>query len=217
MEKHHALEEERVQFQVDRVAFFSDAVIAIAITLLILEIKIPPFGKQTTLKDLPRHFDTHTELSLLGMLVCFYFIGNLWIRHHELYQHVRNYNKQLVRTNLYFLLTIMIMPLSTSIAMDEDNPAFIAQAVFFFNMGLCYLAYYWLLWVIFHHKNQFSTLADKQKIRGMKWQTLGIALILVVIAVLAAFGYQRFFVFVAIIPVARRLWGRWKGRVSSLP
>ena len=38
----------RTQFQIDRIAFFGDAVIAIAITLLVLEIKIPPLGKDSS-------------------------------------------------------------------------------------------------------------------------------------------------------------------------
>ena len=120
--------EERLQFQVDRLAFFSDAVIAIAITLLILEVKITPLGVNTTWRDLPRHFSHQTGMSLLGMLICFLSIGNLWLLHHELFRHVNNYNKRLVKVNLYFLLSIMVLPLSISFGLDADNPHFLPQA-----------------------------------------------------------------------------------------
>jgi uncharacterized membrane protein len=41
MQNHSQIPHSRTQFQIDRIAFFSDAVIAIALTLMILEIKIP--------------------------------------------------------------------------------------------------------------------------------------------------------------------------------
>src|ERR1700744_3530477 len=134
--------EERAQFQVDRIAFFSDAVIAIAMTLLVLEVKIPPLGRDTRWGDLPRHVTMHTWASLLGMLICFFAIGNLWIRHHDLYRYVRNYNGRLVRMNLYFLLMIILLPLTTSFVMDADNPINITPPVVFLNQSAGYVLYF---------------------------------------------------------------------------
>ena len=50
MKAHREGEHNRTQFQIDRIAFFSDAVIAIALTLMILEIKIPEMGKDISLQ-----------------------------------------------------------------------------------------------------------------------------------------------------------------------
>ncbi|TDX01193.1 TMEM175 family protein [Dinghuibacter silviterrae] len=204
------MKDERTQFQVDRIAFFSDAVIAIAITLMILEIKIPPLGRKTTLAQLPEHFGAHTMMMLVGMLVCFLFIGNLWIRHHDLYRHVHNYNHKLVRTNLYFLLMVMLMPLSTSFAMEEDNPAFVAQPVFFINLGLCYLVYLWQLRIIFNPRNRFAEL-DERRVRDMRWGVIVPAAMLLLMAVLSFLGeYRLFWAFLAVpvINFARKKWGR---------
>jgi uncharacterized membrane protein len=201
--------DERTQFQVDRIAFFSDAVIAIAITLLILEIKIPPLGKTTTLKELPDHFSEHTKLSLLGMFICFLSIGNLWIRHHELYRHVRNYNNRLIKINLYFLMTIMLLPLSISFAFNEDNPAFLAISVFFTNLALCYLMYYWMVWDIFRSKNKFATMDDKKKLRDMKRQAWMPGLTFLCAAGLCFYGRIRWMLFFPLIPVVAWAIKRW--------
>ena len=47
---HREAEHNRTQFQIDRIAFFSDAVIAIALTLMILEIKIPEMDRDMTIR-----------------------------------------------------------------------------------------------------------------------------------------------------------------------
>jgi uncharacterized membrane protein len=204
------MKDERTQFQVDRIAFFSDAVIAIAITLMILEIKIPPLGRNTTPAQLSEHFSRHTKMALVGMLVCFFFIGKLWMRHHELYRHVRNYNQRLVRINLYFLLMVMLLPLAMAFAMDEDNPVFVAQPVFFLDLGLCYLAFWWQIRVVFHPRHRFVELDAPQR-RRMEWQVVLPAGMLLVMAVLAFFGaYKLFLVFPAVplVDYARKKWER---------
>jgi uncharacterized membrane protein len=178
--------EERLQFQVDRLAFFSDAVIAIAITLLILEVKITPLGVKTTWSDLPQHFSHQTGMSLLGMLICFLSIGNLWLRHHELYRYVHNYNNRLVKINLYFLLTIMVLPLSISFGLDTNNPPFLAQGVFFLNLAFCYLSYYWMLRMTLKYK-----FADPPYSRKMKWQGLFPGLVFLAAAIVALLGLYR--------------------------
>ena len=120
---------ERRQFQVDRIAFFSDAVIAIAITLLILELKIPALGKQADWAYIRSHFGHHIITSLLALFLCFYSVGTLWIRHHELFQHIRNYSIRMIRVNLYLLLAIMFLPLSISLALEDNNPVFLCHVL----------------------------------------------------------------------------------------
>ena len=95
----------RTQFQVDRIAFFSDAVIAIAITLMVLEVKIPELGKDITVRQIFEKYTENIVLHILALLIGFIVIGNLWMRHHELFEHIINYNKKLVRINLYFLFS----------------------------------------------------------------------------------------------------------------
>ena len=83
----------RTQFQIDRIAFFSDAVIAIAITLLVLEIKIPVIPKHISFADFYKVNGDLIIQQLLALYICFVTIGSLWFYHHELFEFVTGSNK----------------------------------------------------------------------------------------------------------------------------
>jgi uncharacterized membrane protein len=149
----------RKQFQVDRIAFFSDAIMAIAMTLLILAFKIPPLGKNTTWLEVKDQFPAKFKLPVIGLLLCFFVIGSLWTKHHELFEHVANYNKRLISTNLRYLFCIMVLPITTSFMLERDNPWFLRYFFFFMNISLCNFFYYLLRRSVFSPKNNFTHLA----------------------------------------------------------
>ena len=142
----------RTQFQIDRVAFFSDAVIAIAITLMVLEIKIPELGKNITFSQILKQYAESLVLHALALLIGFMTIGNLWMRHHELFEHITNYNKTLVKFNLYFLFTVTLLPITISFLFTANQPHQLQMVFYFLNLFLCSLSYSLILVVIFHKK-----------------------------------------------------------------
>ena len=105
--------EHRKEFQLERMILFSDAVFAIAITLLVIEIKIPEIEKE--------HISDHAlaeELKKLipkfiGFIISFILIGIYWTVHHRMFGYVTSYTRKLVRLNLFFLFFIALMPFST--------------------------------------------------------------------------------------------------------
>jgi uncharacterized membrane protein len=147
----------RKQFQVDRICYFSDAIIAIAITLLVLEFKLPPLGKDKTWLQIKSEYGPKLTVPVVGMLLSFYLISNYWIRHHELFEHVVNYNKKLVKYNLLFLGCIMVLPLVTSFMLEKDNPWFLKNFFYFADMGFCSLFYYLLHRTVYSRKNRLSS------------------------------------------------------------
>lgn len=97
----------------ERLIFFSDAVFAIAITLLIIEIKVPhlPHGAsaQAHLIELARlipHF--------IGFFVSFGVIGLFWAGHHRAFSMARHYAPGLVGPSLAMLCAIAFMPFATA-------------------------------------------------------------------------------------------------------
>jgi uncharacterized membrane protein len=112
MALHH--NELKKEFQVERIAFFSDAVFAIAITLLIIEVKVPEIHGD--------HVNSHaiaiglTKLTtkFIGFIVSFFVIGMYWVNHHQLYKFVSHYNAKLVWANLFLLFSIVLMPFSSA-------------------------------------------------------------------------------------------------------
>lgn len=102
------------EFQLERMILFSDAIFAIAITLLVLEIKVP---------DINRHIATDAMLlksldelmpKFVGFLLSFFFVGLYWTIHHRMFGFVVNYNRKLLTLNLIFLLAVVLMPFSTA-------------------------------------------------------------------------------------------------------
>jgi uncharacterized membrane protein len=107
----------RKEFQLERMILFSDAVFAIATTLLVIEIKIPDKEFLKEHGDLSDKTLLH-ELSQLvpkftGFLISFLLIGLYWSIHHRLFGFVTNYDRRLLFLNLVFLFFVALMPFST--------------------------------------------------------------------------------------------------------
>ncbi len=101
------------EFQLERIILFSDAVFAIAITLLVLEIKVPHVGEDTNNSLL--NILIGMTPKFIGFFISFLVIGQYWIVHHKLFGFVEDYNGGLLWLNLIFLLSIVLMPFSTAL------------------------------------------------------------------------------------------------------
>ena len=98
----------------DRILFFSDAVMAIAITLLVIDLRVPETvrgpggaGLGPALLALWPNY--------LGYLLSFFIIGNYWLSHHRLFRPIRRYDDRLRWLNLLFLFFTALLPFSTRI------------------------------------------------------------------------------------------------------
>ena len=103
----------RHNFLIERIAFFSDAVFAIAITLMAIEIHPPLVHKGDTAEMV---WDQFKELlpEFFGLLVSFWLIGSVWLRHHQLFRYVDNFDMRFMSINLWMLFCIILFPFSTS-------------------------------------------------------------------------------------------------------
>lgn len=198
MQPKHEGGHSRKQFQIDRLAFFSDAVIAIAITLMVLEIKIPPIPNKPW-AALFKEFGPAAILHASALLICFGIIGNLWIKHHALFEHVIDYNKALIKRNLYFLLGIVILPVTVSFLFSEGSPMQVKLVFYFLNLSFINFTYYFMLRVIHHRRNNFSALDNRELILKDKRSTILGGVVFFVVAVLVTqnkeWFYLPFFVF----------------------
>jgi len=85
-----------------RLDAFSDGVFAIAITILVLEIKVPP-----DLRHLGRDLE-HEWPAYLAYVTSFLTIGGVWIAHHRLFSRVRVIDATIVQLNLLLLITAFL-------------------------------------------------------------------------------------------------------------
>jgi uncharacterized membrane protein len=95
-------------WETNRVEAFSDGVFAIAITLLVLEIKIDPADYGRLGRALADEWPAY-----LAYVTSFLTIGSLWIAHHRLFNHLRYVDPVLLRLNLLLLMAVSFLPFPT--------------------------------------------------------------------------------------------------------
>lgn len=108
----------------ERLIYFSDAVIAIAITLLALELPVPGsdvHGNAAVLAFLRDH-----SADYLAFLISFAAVAMHWLVHQRLFRYVTGLVGRVIRFNLLWLLMIVLMPFTTKL-MTSGADAFQAQ------------------------------------------------------------------------------------------
>jgi uncharacterized membrane protein len=98
----------------DRIVNLSDGVFAIAITLLVLDIRVPDIPEGMVASELPA-----TLLSLwpkyLGYVLSFAVISTFWIVHHSIFRPIREYDRGILYLNFLFLMFVAFVPFPTSL------------------------------------------------------------------------------------------------------
>src|SRR5438046_2871708 len=87
------------EFQLERMILFSDAVFAIAITLLAIEIKVPEVAHDLASDQVLAQKMAQLMPKFVGFLVSFLVIGVYWVVHHRMFGFVINYNQRLLWLN----------------------------------------------------------------------------------------------------------------------
>jgi len=128
------------EFQLERMILFSDAVFAIAITLLVIEIKIPEIHENVSDKTLLNSLG-HLVPKFIGFLITFMLIGVYWTIHHRMFGFVTSYTRKLLLLNLFFLFFVALMPFSTGFYSEYAGPELIRQQLkvplTFYVMNFC--------------------------------------------------------------------------------
>ena len=127
-----------------RVEAFSDGVFAVAITVLVLNLRLSGHGTlaQQLWQQWPQYF---------AYVVSFMVIGIIWVNHHTLMLKLARVDRWLLFLNLLFLLFVVLIPFPASVVADNLRNGWDAKvAVAFYNvvleaMGLAFTAiYFWV-------------------------------------------------------------------------
>jgi uncharacterized membrane protein len=108
-----AAEAERTT-ELDRIIFFSDGVFAIAITLLVIGLRVPALPSHVADSELSRRLLDEWP-RVLSYAVSFAVIGLYWIGHHRFFGHIRRFDHRLILLNLAFLGLIAFLPFPTAV------------------------------------------------------------------------------------------------------
>ena len=138
--------EENGSRELDRLIFFYDAVFAIVMTLLVLDIRVPDVPSDVAVQEVP---GLVVELwpKILSYVLSFLVIGLYWIGHHQTFRYVRSYDRTLLWLNLVFLLSISFIPFPTDLLGEYGQLRF---AVIFYaaSLGLARLLLALVWWYI---------------------------------------------------------------------
>ena len=145
------------EFQLERLILFSDAVFAIAITLLVIEIKIPEIHEKPITDNAVLHKLAELIPKFVGFLVSFLLIGQYWIVHHRMFSFVINFTDRLIWLNILFLFAIALMPFSTGFYSEYVLRGVITPVIFYTaNIALLGLANF-LMWRYLSNKKNNLT------------------------------------------------------------
>jgi uncharacterized membrane protein len=115
-----------------RTEAFSDGVFAVAITLLVLDIRVPPSAFDDLLRGI-----VHQWPAYLGYATSFLTIGGIWLAHHGVFRRLRYANRHVMRVNLLLLMAVAFLPYPTRLvaeAFQSENAERVA--VIFYGLNL---------------------------------------------------------------------------------
>ncbi|MFI5698231.1 TMEM175 family protein [Kribbella sp. NPDC051586] len=191
----------------DRLVLFTDAVVAIAITLLVLPlVDLVPEVKAEG-GDAVSVIGDHRQ-ELFTFLLSFVVIANFWLGHHRVFEHVRAYTTAMMRLNLLWLLTIVVLPFPTEIIGAFPSDRFTAGVYTgtILALSICQSA---ITWMIRGHKELEKP--DNPVSKGDLVGSLLLTGLTVVAFVLAAFvpGVNFYALLLLLLsPIAMRVWRR---------
>ncbi len=119
--------------QLERTVFFCDAVVAIAITLLALDIKI----EHTQNGHLQFSDITGKWKSFAAFFLSFINISNFWKTHHAFFSHIKKVDEKLLWFNIFWLFFIVLLPFSTSLV---SSYFFDTAAIFIYSLNTLLIA-----------------------------------------------------------------------------
>jgi uncharacterized membrane protein len=128
LETGHALE---------RLIYFSDAVFAIALTLLALALPVPKGDSNSALWN---SFTSKLGSDYLTFVISFLVIARFWMIHHRFFGRVRGVDRWLIQLNLIYLLWIVVLPFATRVLGDAGQYAF-GTAVYAITVALVGLSF----------------------------------------------------------------------------
>jgi uncharacterized membrane protein len=162
--------EVNTELGLERIVFFSDAVMAIALTLLAIDLRVPQVSLAAAPTELPQQL-VNMAPRFLSFIVSFGVIGIYWVSHHRYFGFIKRFDNLLIVLDLLFLLFIVLMPFSASLL--GEYPALpLSVMAYALNVGAIGLVLC-VLWAYAAHNKRFvDGNLDPRLIRRMQLRAL---------------------------------------------
>ncbi len=150
-----------------RIEALSDNIFAVAMTLLVLDIKVPMHGTGMNLWPFVAPLWHHVRT----FAVSFFIVGLYWVLHHHVFASIRRSNRTLLWLNLLFMLFVVITPFSTGLlgAFDDSRTAIVVYGLNVMVLGVSLQA----IWLYATHGHRLvNPRLETHVIRNETWYLL---------------------------------------------
>ncbi len=174
----------------NRLEAFSDGVLAIIITIMVLEMKVPHGTDLVALKPILPVF--------LSYVLSFIYVGIYWNNHHHLFQSTKRVSAGILWANLHLLFWLSLFPFVTG-WLGENHVAAVPAAIYGFVLLMAAVAYFILQYAIIAQQGADSLLAAAV---GRDWKgklSAGFYLIAIPLAFVNPWIASAFYVLVALM------------------
>jgi uncharacterized membrane protein len=152
-----------------RVETFSDGVIAIIITIMVLSVKLPDINHADTVRGMRQHL--HQLLPyLIAYAFSFMMIGIFWVNHHHMFHLLDKTDEPLLLLNLLFMFWMSLIPLGT--ALISANPLLPDSAALYGGILLLTTLSFAIMRSYTLKKNLVHKDSDKEVERKIRWVSL---------------------------------------------
>ncbi len=189
--------------RLERLVFFSDAVFAIAITLLVLDIHAPDLPR--TASDAAwRHALVSLVPNAMAFLLSFLVVAVLWITHHRLFSFVAHFQRRLLWPNLLLLLAVAFLPFASAL-LSRSTASTVPSAIYCCVLLFAAMMKTWLTItalkpdLLAHHVSSRTILVERRR----SW-LMPAACLLALVATLFASSANNMWALL-VMPVALRL------------
>jgi uncharacterized membrane protein len=196
----------RKEFQLERLILFSDAVFAIAITLLVIEIKIPEVPEGQVTDNALLHKLAELIPKFIGFLISFLLIGQYWIVHHRMFGYVINFSDRLIWLNILFLLAVALMPFSTGFYSEYVMSNTMTPVIFYTANIACLGCINFFMWrYISKPERNLSENLTKPMANFFSTRALAVPIIFIIFAFVYLYAPKIAFWIPPLIPLILRL------------
>lgn len=190
----------KIHIPINRLEAFSDGVIAIIITLMILEIKIPAIPGNASSPEIWNGW-LHVLPRFIAYILSFVVLGVLWVNHHQFFHQLKHIDRKLLWYNLHLLFWMCTIPIPTAFLGEHfQKPE--ATALYGFNMFMTAFAF--ALMREYVHRNEHLLIehlstALRKKLRTKLLTTVGLYFISIFAGYISVYISIGIFVFIIIV------------------
>jgi uncharacterized membrane protein len=188
--------------ETSRLEAFADGVFAIAATLLIIEVKLPPGDVGQGLLDIwPSYF---------AYALSFFSIGIMWVNHHVVLSFVRECDRTFLFINLFLLMAIAFVPFPTAIYAEHLLEEGAEAAAVAYGLTFVVIAVFFQLFWQYARRNLLRPDADPVEVSGINrsyWPGVPLYVAATLVALWSATAALIFFTAIALVYVSASIWG----------